>query len=53
MDLVLNKLQWLICHKTRPNETKNTYTDKLTHLCIYIYAMLIHIHTHIGMLIPT
>ena len=21
-DLVLNNLQWLICHKTKPNQTK-------------------------------
>ena len=22
MDLALNNLQWLICHKTKPNQTK-------------------------------
>ena len=22
MDLTLNKLQWLICHKTQPNQTR-------------------------------
>ena len=22
MDLVLNNLQWLICHKAKPNQTK-------------------------------
>ena len=22
IDLVLNNLQWLICHKTHPNQTK-------------------------------
>ena len=24
-DLVLNNLQWLVCHKTQPNQTKPTY----------------------------
>ena len=23
LDLALNNLQWLICHKTKPNQTKN------------------------------
>ena len=23
MDLALNNLQWLMCHKTKPNETKS------------------------------
>ena len=27
-DLALNGLQWLICHKTKPNQTQHTY-DKL------------------------
>ena len=26
MDLALNNLQWLICHKTKPNQTKNLVT---------------------------
>ena len=30
-DLALNNLQWLICHKTKPNETKSYIFD------IYIY----------------
>ena len=25
-DLTLNYLQWLICHKTKPNQTRNTLT---------------------------
>ena len=29
MDLALNNLQWLICHKTKPNQTKpNQKGDK-------------------------
>ena len=24
-DLALNNLQWLICHKTKPNQTEHTY----------------------------
>ena len=31
MDLALNNLQWLICHKIKPNET-----DKQASLYIYI-----------------
>ena len=30
-DLVLNNLKWLICHKTKPNQTKQA------HIYIYIY----------------
>ena len=26
-DLVLNNLQWLICHKTKPNQTMNLTTQ--------------------------
>ena len=26
MDLALNNLQWLICHKTKPNQTKAMYS---------------------------
>ena len=26
MDLALNNLQWLICHKTKPNQTKPNQT---------------------------
>ena len=25
MDLALNNLQWLICHKTKPNQTNYLY----------------------------
>ena len=25
MDLALSNLQWLICHKTKPNQTKRIY----------------------------
>ena len=33
MDLALNNLHWLICHETKPNQTKpntNVYVDKYT-----------------------
>ena len=31
MDLALNNLQWLICHKTKPNQTyENSYYAKHT-----------------------
>ena len=26
-DLALNNLQWLICHKTKPNQTSHIYTN--------------------------
>ena len=29
-DLALNNLQWLICHKTKPNQTKHVY---LIYMC--------------------
>ena len=25
MDLALNNIQWLICHKTKPNQTKQNH----------------------------
>ena len=28
-DLALNNLQWLICHKTQPNQNLNVYFKKL------------------------
>ena len=27
MNLTLNDLQWLICHKTKPNQTKTTVNE--------------------------
>ena len=31
MDLALNNLQWLICHKTQPNQTKpNLFLSQLS-----------------------
>ena len=30
LDFVLNNLQWLICHKTKPNQTKPKDTYKST-----------------------
>ena len=32
-DLALNNLQWLVCHKTKPNQTK---PNQITYY-IYIY----------------
>ena len=26
-DLALSNLQWLICHKTKPNQTKQSHTN--------------------------
>ena len=34
-DLVLNNLQWLICHKTQPNQNKYIYAN--IHTYIYTY----------------
>ena len=36
MDLALNNLERLICHKTKPNQTKHTHTHTHTHIYIYI-----------------
>ena len=47
MDLVLNNLQWLICHKIKPNQTKYTYI--YIHIYIYIYIRTqtrTHIHPY-------
>ena len=30
MDLALNKLQWLICHKTKPNQERRAIPE---HFC--------------------
>ena len=30
MDLALNNLQWLICHKTKPNQTKSIKIKRAT-----------------------
>ena len=52
MDLAINNLQWLICHKTQPklNQTKptlhidmctHTHTHTHTYIYIYIYIFVI------------
>ena len=42
MDLALNNQQWLICHKTKPNQT-HTHTHTLSHIlyCIILYYILV------------
>ena len=35
MDLVLNNLQWLICLKTKPNQTKKKQKKKHNKLTLY------------------
>ena len=40
-DLTLNNLQWLICHKTQSNPTKQNKTKSLSFsLSLYIYLSL-------------
>ena len=36
-DLALNNLQWLICHKTQPNQTKHIFIQ-----CVYIKRFFKH-----------
>ena len=37
MDLALNNLQWLICHKTKPNQTKpKIYTFPFVYSYVYV-----------------
>ena len=54
LDLALNNLQWLLCHKTKLNQTKpnqtklfihththsHTHTHTHIHICIYIYIYI-------------
>ena len=39
MDLALNNLQWLICHKTKPNKTKLIVLIQPIYIYIYIYKV--------------
>ena len=45
MDLVLNNVQMLICHKTKPNQTKPNYFVSLGSWCewtsVYVFEGLI------------
>ena len=36
MDLALNNLQWLMCHKTKPNLTKPNQPSKLKNVFILV-----------------
>ena len=52
-DLALNNLQWLICHKTQPNQTKCNVTKKsssstiiVMHTLQIMEAVEIHDHQH-------
>ena len=40
MDLAFDNVQWLICYKTKPNQTTQTHTHTHTHTHIYIYISL-------------
>ena len=33
-DLALNNLQWLICYKTKPNQTKPNQIISIQYICI-------------------
>ena len=51
-DLALNNLQWLICHKTQPNQTESTPVFLfLFYLYIYIYIYITHIIINIKLLV--
>ena len=38
MDLTLNNLQWLICHKIKPNQTKPNQSKTVTYIKAYLLA---------------
>ena len=41
MDLALNNLQWLICHKTKRNLTNiSLYIDRYSYVCMYVCIYL-------------
>ena len=44
-DLVLNNLQWLICHKTKPNETKSNQFMSECFVLLYL-ARWSHFHSY-------
>ena len=47
-DLALNDLQWLMCLKTRPNQTKpKRYQQTISLQIIYIYIYNIYIYIYI------
>ena len=39
-DLALNNLQWLICHQTKPNQTKPNHIYLIHYIYIYIYIYI-------------
>ena len=46
MNLALNNLQWLICHKTKPNEAEpNPIDNDFNEISIQISSIGIHIMT--------
>ena len=42
-DLALNNLQWLICHKTQPNQTLFPEVAAITYRAIIIYDIPLEI----------
>ena len=51
MDLVLNNQQWLICHKTKENQTKQNQTSiykyidatlKSVSISLFIYILIVN-----------
>ena len=43
-NLAMNNLQWLICHKTKPNKTNFSLCQPNFVRCLYAYT-LVHINT--------
>ena len=43
MDLALNNLQWLICHKTKPNKTYDKFNTNTKRFCkLLLIDKIIH-----------
>ena len=45
MDLALNNLQWLICYKTKPNQSLSLSLSLSLYIYIYIYILYAIIKT--------
>ena len=39
-DLLLNNLKWLICHKSKPNQTKPNFCKNTLKQHIYMYIFI-------------
>ena len=47
-DLTLNNLQWLMCHKTKPNQTKPNKNANNTRMAVNNVPIYIYIYTRLA-----